>query len=111
MTHMRTRIMRWTCLVVTAAAGHSAFGQDVGDPQAGRAKAALCAACHGPTGISINPLWPSLAGQQPVYLANQIRAFRDGARVDVTMQPFVANLTDQDVEDLAAFYAEQSPCP
>ena len=83
----------------------------VGDADAGAAKAALCAACHGQNGISGNPLWPSLAGQQEAYLAKQIKAFRDGERVDVSMQPFVANLTDQDVEDLAAYYAGLSPCP
>ena len=83
----------------------------VGDADAGAAKAALCAACHGQNGISGNPLWPSLAGQQEAYLAKQIKAFRDGERVDVSMQPFVANLTDQDVEDLAAHYAALSPCP
>ena len=83
----------------------------VGDAEAGAAKAALCAACHGQNGISGNPLWPSLAGQQEAYLAKQIKAFRDGERVDVSMQPFVANLTDQDVEDLAAHYAGLAPCP
>ena len=83
----------------------------VGDTDAGAAKAALCAACHGQNGISGNPLWPSLAGQQEAYLAKQIKAFRDGERVDVSMQPFVANLTDQDVEDLAAYYANLTPCP
>ena len=83
----------------------------VGDADAGAAKAALCAACHGQNGISSNPLWPSLAGQHEAYLAKQIKAFRDGERVDVSMQPFVANLTDQDVEDLAAYYAGLSPCP
>ena len=88
-----------------------ASAQPTGDPAAGKAKAALCVACHGPDGISINPLWPSLAGQQGIYLAKQIRAFRDGERVEPTMQPFVANLTDQDVEDIAAYYASLSPCP
>lgn len=107
---MPTSVLRWIC-VCAAAAACAASAQGAGDPQAGRAKAALCAACHGMNGVSINPLWPSLAGQQEVYLANQIRAFRDGERVEVTMQPFVANLTDQDVEDLAAFYAALSPCP
>ena len=82
-----------------------------GDAQAGAAKAALCTACHGQNGISVNPLWPSLAGQQEAYLAKQIKAFRDGERTDVSMQPFVANLTDQDIEDLAAHYAALSPCP
>ena len=83
----------------------------VGNAQAGTAKATLCAACHGPKGISSNPLWPNLAGQQQTYLANQIKAFRDGHRTDVSMQPFIANLTDQDVADLAAHYASLSPCP
>ena len=85
--------------------------QPTGNAEAGKAKAALCVACHGPDGISINPLWPSLAGQQGIYLAKQIRAFRDGERVEPTMQPFVASLTDQDVEDIAAYYASLSPCP
>ena len=65
-----------------------------GNAQAGAAKAAVCAACHGQKGVSSNPLWPNLAGQQQTYLENQIKAFRDGARTDVSMQPFVANLTD-----------------
>ena len=83
----------------------------VGDAQAGATKAAMCAACHGQNGISVNPLWPSLAGQQEAYLVKQIKAFRDGERTDVSMQPFVANLTDQDIEDIAAHYAALSPCP
>ena len=97
-----------TAAILTTA---PASAQPTGDPTAGKAKAALCVACHGPDGISINPLWPSLAGQQGIYLAKQIRAFRDGERVEPTMQPFVANLTDQDVEDIAAYYASLSPCP
>ncbi len=98
-------------LATSLFAAHPANAQATGNAEAGRAKAALCVACHGPDGISINPLWPSLAGQQPIYLAKQIRAFRDGERVEPTMQPFVANLTDQDVEDIAAYYASLSPCP
>ena len=82
-----------------------------GDPERGKAKAALCAACHGVAGVSINPLWPSLAGQQEQYLVKQIKAFRDLEREEITMQPFVENLSDQDVADLAAFYAGLSPCP
>ncbi|MXW69041.1 MAG: cytochrome c [Acidimicrobiia bacterium] len=76
-----------------------------GDVDAGRDKAALCAACHGPNGISSNPLWPNLAGQHEAYLAKQIRDFRDGVREDISMQPFVAQLSEQDIADLAAFYA------
>lgn len=82
-----------------------------GDAERGQSMSALCSACHGPDGISVNPLWPSLAGQQELYLVNAIKAYRDGVRVDVSMQPFVAELTDQEVEDLAAYYASLSPCP
>ena len=82
-----------------------------GDPERGKAKAALCAACHGVAGVSVNPLWPSLAGQQEQYLVKQIKAFRDLEREEITMQPFVENLSDQDVADLAAFYSGLSPCP
>ena len=82
-----------------------------GNAETGAAKALVCAACHGQNGISGNPLWPSLAGQHEAYLAKQIKAFRDGERSDVSMQPFVANLSDQDIEDIAAYYASLSPCP
>lgn len=100
------------CLaMVLAALAAAPLVSAAGDAKRGEAKAGLCAACHGPKGVSVNPLWPSLAGQQEAYLAKQIKMFRDGERVEVTMQPFVANLTDQEVEDLAAYYASLSPCP
>ena len=89
----------------------AAVALGVGSKADGEAKAVVCAACHGPKGISVNPLWPSLAGQQEAYLEKQIKAFRDGERNEATMQPFVANLTDQDAADLAAYYASLSPCP
>ena len=104
----------WGLLVLALAAMWLAWPRPAiaaGDVQAGAAKAAVCAACHGQKGISSNPLWPNLAGQQQTYLENQIKAFRDGDRTDVSMQPFVANLTDEDVADLAAYYAGLSPCP
>ena len=76
-----------------------------GDAAAGKEKAALCAACHGPNGISLNDLWPNLAGQKEGYLKKQITAFRDGTRQDPNMQPMVANLTDADIENLAAYFS------
>ena len=77
------------------------------DVAAGKAKSAICAACHGATGISVNPMWPNLAGQKEMYLAKQIKAFRDGVRVDPTMAPMVAALTDDDIANLAAYFAAQ----
>jgi len=75
------------------------------DVEAGKAKSALCAACHGPAGISNNPLWPNLAGQKEAYLVKQIKAFKNGERKDPSMAPMVATLSDEDIENLAAYYA------
>jgi len=109
---MRLPLALMTAVVALAALMFYATGASgAGSKADGETKAAVCAACHGPKGISVNPLWPSLAGQQEAYLAKQIKEFRDGVRVEPTMQPFVANLSDQDADDLAAYYASLSPCP
>ena len=113
---MRTRLSVLSAFgavvaLLVGAAVVAIGAEPTGSKTDGATKAAVCAACHGPKGISVNPLWPSLAGQQQAYLAKQIKEFRDGVRVEATMQPFVANLTDQDVADLAAYYASLSPCP
>lgn len=76
-----------------------------GDVAAGKAKSMTCAACHGPAGISPNDQWPNLAGQKQGYLIKQITAFRDGQRNDPMMAPMVKNLTDEDIANLAAYFA------
>lgn len=84
-------------------AGHAA-----GDPVAGEAKAATCLACHGPDGNSLNPEWPKLAGQHPGYTIKQLREFQAGVtRSDTMMAPMISGLNEQDLEDLAVFYASQ----
>ncbi len=75
-----------------------------GDAAAGKKKAATCVGCHGVDGISMIPLYPNLKGQKAAYTAKQLRAFRDKTRKDPVMSPMSANLTDQDIEDLAAYY-------
>ena len=80
----------------------------VGDPAAGMALAKNCTACHGETGIAGNPAWPSIAGQQPSYLVNALKAFRAGLRKDPTMAGVVRSLSDADIADLAAYYSAQS---
>ena len=92
-------------LAVALIALAAASGAMAGDPAAGKAKSATCSACHGADGISPNPLWPNLAGQKEQYLVKQIKAFRDGTRQDPSMAPMVKNLTDADIEDLAAYYS------
>lgn len=82
-----------------------------GSVEAGRAKAATCAACHGVDGNSVSPEWPALAGQHPAYIVRQLKAFKNGERQDVTMQPFAMMLSDQDMLDVAAYFSTQTPTP
>ncbi|MDJ0892357.1 MAG: cytochrome c [Gammaproteobacteria bacterium] len=78
-----------------------------GDAAAGKAKAAMCASCHGTDGNSMAPTFPKLAGQHEAYLVDALKQYRSGARNNAMMKPMVANLTDADIANLAAFYAGQ----
>jgi len=90
------------CSVLTGAAS-------AGDPAAGAQKAAVCGACHGATGSSFNPEWPSLAGQHASYTAAQLALFQQGVRDNVLMAPMAAALTEADMQDLGAHFALQTP--
>jgi cytochrome c553 len=92
-----------------ASPAAEAGGFETGKADAGAPKAAVCGACHGPNGNSQNPEWPSLAGQSPAYTAEQLHLFKANIRVNPVMAPIVAPLTDQDVNDLAVYYAGQTP--
>jgi cytochrome c553 len=94
--------------LLLAALGCSAGAYAAGSVEAGQAKAATCAACHGVDGNSANPEWPSLAGQHVSYLTRQLQAFRSGERQNVLMSPMAMILSDEDVADLAAFFSAQS---
>lgn len=87
----------------------SAAVQAAGNAEAGAAKAAPCLACHGVNGNSTNPEWPSLAGQNAAYIVEQLKMFRDGKRVNVLMSPMATILTDEDIADIGAYYAAQTP--
>ncbi|MBI3371887.1 MAG: c-type cytochrome [Betaproteobacteria bacterium] len=89
------------------AAGAQKAGKP-GDAAAGRKKAAACAACHGAEGVSGNPEWPSLAGQQRGYLAGALLAYKSGARPDPMMSAQAKGLSEADIGDLAAFYSDAS---
>jgi len=75
------------------------------DAAAGKEKAMVCAGCHGTNGISANPMWPNLAGQNAGYLSAQIKNFRDGKRVNAMMNNMVKTLSDEDADNLAAYYS------
>lgn len=79
-----------------------------GDAEKGKTLSATCAACHGMDGNSVNPVWPSLAGQHEAYLERQIKLFKSGERVNAMMAPMVAGLTDENIADLAAYFASQA---
>ncbi|MGB5854049.1 MAG: cytochrome c [Oceanisphaera sp.] len=76
-----------------------------GNADAGKAKSAVCAACHGAEGISAMDIYPNLAGQKEAYLASQLQHFRDGQRDNPIMAPMAKPLSDADIADLAAYYA------
>jgi cytochrome c553 len=79
-----------------------------GNVQAGQTKAStVCLACHGLDGNSVNPEWPSIAGQHEQYIVKQVKAFRAGERTNTLMSPIAMTLTDQEIEDVAAYYASQ----
>lgn len=81
-----------------------------GDAAAGAQKVAVCAACHGANGRSAANIYPNLAGQWAPYLESALKAYRAGERtggMTAMMAPQAANLSDEDIADIAAFYSEQ----
>lgn len=88
-------------LVVTSRAGAA-------DMEAAKKKVAeVCAACHGADGNSTNPIYPRLAGQHGDYLAKALQDYKSGARQNPIMQAMAAGLSDQDIANLAAYFASQ----
>lgn len=103
-----------TAVLALSLATATAWAADTtpahGDAAKGAEKAGTCVACHGLNGNSTNPeLGPVIAGQNAAYVREQVIRIRDGKRSAPLMQPMVKDLTDQDVADLAAFFATQTP--
>jgi cytochrome c553 len=103
------------CLLALVAAPASWSKGSAAD---GALKTLVCTACHGPNGNSANPEWPVLAGQNAAYIERQLHLLHDGKRVGkvgdaaaALMPPMALMLADQDIEDVAAFFASQVPTP
>lgn len=94
--------------LILALASISSSHAQMGDAAAGEAKSATCMACHGPDGNSPLPEFPSIAGQVPGYIAQQLAAFKSGARNNPVMLGMVATLNEQDMADLDAYYSGQT---
>ncbi len=77
------------------------------DAEAGKAKAQVCVTCHGPMGNSTNQDYPILAGQTARYIYLELKDFKEGRRSDPRMSPMAANLSREDMQDLADYFAAQ----
>lgn len=88
--------------------GVTGLAQAAGDAAAGQAKTAVCGACHSPDGNSLAPNFPKLAGQGERYLLKQLNDIKSGNRQVVEMTGLLTNLSDQDLADIAAYYASQT---
>ena len=99
--------MKTPTIVLSAALalGLSSTALADGDPAIGRTKATPCVACHGEDGKGIAPNYPVLAGQHADYTAHALRQYRSGERKNAIMAGFATNLSDADIEDLAAWFA------
>jgi len=109
-----TATIRIACLALTSLAAPLAWS--AGSAEAGAALAATCLACHGVNGNSANSEWPSLAGQNAAYIEHQLHLLHDGHRTgkvgdaSAAMMPAMAvTLSDQQIEDVAAYYSQQTP--
>jgi len=76
-----------------------------GNASAGEEKSTTCQACHGADGNGVMPIYPRLAGQYADYMVNALKAYQTGQRKNALMAPMVASLSEQDMEDLAAYYS------
>lgn len=82
-----------------------------GDAAAGKTKTESCAGCHGEDGNAAVPMFPKLAGQHPSYLVKQLREFKSQKRVDPTMNAMAESLSDADIADIGAWYAQHKIKP
>jgi len=98
---------------VQTATAADALGQGTpfadGTVEAGTLKATTCSACHGPNGNSTTVQWPKIAGQNAVYIAEQLQLFKAGVRVNTEMASIVKILSDKDIDSVAVYYQAQTP--
>jgi len=107
---LNTAVCRFAASLLAAALTFSISpAMAEGDAAAGKTKAATCIGCHGVDGKATLPNTPNLAGQHPSYIAKQLHEFKSGERTNPTMNGMSAALSDEDIEDLSAFFASLPP--
>lgn len=100
--------MKLKAMIAAGLIGLVSFGAHAGDINAGKAKAAVCAACHGPTGKASIPTYPNLAGQNAGYLEAALKSYKAGQRTSpqaAMMKGMAMPLSDADIKNLAAYYS------
>jgi len=104
---------RLATLIISLLVGAHAHADGLidGSAEAGKTRSVTCGACHGGDGNSVNPAWPSIAGQHATYIVKQLGAFKSGARSNVLMTAQAMGLSDQDIANLAVYFSEQAPAP
>lgn len=103
-------IMKASAAALLSGLAFAGLANAAGDPAAGAEKIAMCVACHGTDGKSTADIYPSLNGQSATYLDMALKAYRSGERgggMSMIMTPQVANLSDEDIADIAAYYSQQ----
>ncbi len=98
--------MKTSILLIGFVASLALSAPVLADSMAAAEKAkSLCAGCHGPEGISINPLWPNIAGQQDQYMVKTMNDYKSGKRDDPNMAAIAQTLSDEEILELAAYYS------
>ena len=99
------KLYRYPFAVILLFGLYASPGHTAGDPVAGKSRATVCLGCHGADGNSSIPLHPSLAGQPPAYLEAQLHHFKSGMRVNPGMKAIADELSDADIQNLAAYFS------
>lgn len=93
-------------LLIAALIAMPSINALAADIAAGEKKAAVCLACHGQNGHAVIKTYPNLAGQHAEYLVDALKSYRDGSRTNPIMVPMAKALTDEDMQNVAAFFAQ-----
>ena len=100
--------LRLATLAFALAASSLALAAPHGSAAAGKDKAKVCAACHGDGNKTLDASYPKLAGQYPDYLTKVLHDYKAGKRKNVIMGGQAANLSEQDIADLAEYFGAMS---
>ena len=99
------KIHKYIIISATLIFSNNVFAADI---DKGKEKSVTCVACHGQNGVSVNPLWPKLAGQHASYLKSQLYEFQkgiNGNRNNAIMYGISVVLSEEDIDDISAYYS------